>query len=80
LTNDAADLFQAAEVISAGVVGNDVLTTKDTVITITILDTNNFPPTFTPNTYTASLEEGSTKGTPLLGLSMTVTDRDQVIY
>ncbi|XP_013102305.2 cadherin-87A isoform X1 [Stomoxys calcitrans] len=65
---------RAREVVN-GVPSNDPMESSTTIVTITIRDVNDSPPTFNSKEYEVSLPENTATGTPL-ALDMNVTDRD----
>ncbi|XP_075145328.1 cadherin 87A [Haematobia irritans] len=65
---------RAREIVN-GVPSNDLMESSTTIVTITIRDVNDSPPTFNSKEYEVSLPENTATGTPL-ALDMNVTDRD----
>lgn len=71
-------LLQAYEVDASGSAASDQDSSTEAMITVTIRDVNDEPPTFNRREYRTSVPENVADGTPLGGLDIVVRDTDVV--
>lgn len=64
--------------MSDGQLGSDATTQSFTEVTITIIDVNNHPPSFSQTHYSAYMPEDLANGQAVPNLTMNVEDADGV--